>query len=443
MNSSLFCALPLPLSQPLLFSRLAALGVLHCDPQGQLVERVLHLSRSTPHTILSPAYLFKQNIDPNNLVHGMTGLKFYQACCKSLTPQNSNDVLVTFSMRHLMVLNSLALQNLQLPAALRTFNRAVDLKTALATCHYFGEHQIPLVRSLDKIAAFMQFPGKMDNQLQRLDAMLFIYSKLMQTEPKIMLFMLRSKQEMVDSILKSSHPYFIHINEQGQLCMLKLLAMSPDHVYIKALCATGGKVELQAINLDLMPLIAPLSILTPERQERLKFNVNEYIKRLENLDLNDLISDNDSAQAVNTKQRAYHSKSPAVHLAESADAVSNLLEWNNLDRNFYDRILFQLPSQRLKMLQRPLGTPLTQAEFEASFKADKDWRRLTVYYQYENFPELRNAELEALYRKIVNEHMRARAPLIVQECALLRNNIASFNQPQLEFLNRLFNYFLM
>lgn len=439
MNSSLFCVLPLPLSQPLLFARLAGLGVLHIDPQGQQVERTLHLSKVAPHTLLSPVYLFKQNIDPYKLEHGLTGLKFYQACRKSLTVQSSDDILVTFAMRHMMILNSLALQNMQIPNVLRSFNRGVDLKTALATCSFFGEKQIPLLKNLDEAAAFLKYPYKLDNQLSRLDALMFVYSYLMEHEPKIMAFLLRSKQEVVNSLLNAQHPYFVHINDQGKLCVMKFLCMSPDQVYVKALASYGSNLEAVVLNLDLMPLIAPLAILTPERQQKMKLSLDEHLQRLEQANLNDLLPN--SMTSLHSQKQNYRSLPTDEQLVENSNATGQMYAWQDIDRNFYDRQLFAMTQAQLQILQRQVGTPLSDDEFQASFNADKTWLRLAFYYQYENFPQLRTSRMDELYRIIVNEQIRSRTKQIIQESQMLLNNQASFTQEQLTRLQNLLKYF--
>lgn len=378
----------------------------------------MHLSKTAPHTRLSPAYLFQQSIDPNNLEKGLNGLKFYQQCRQSLTPHGLNDILVTFAMRHLTVLNGLALQNLESFNVLRPFNHAIDLKTAIATCHYFGEQQIPFVRNLKQAATLFKFSGNINNHLERLDALQHIYTSLMQREPKIMSFLLKSKSQLSTSITSSQSPYFVHIDEKGRLCLLKCLVTSPDGVYIKSLCAHAGSVELVVLNLEMMPLIAPLSILTKERQERLHFDVQEYIQRLEQVNLQDFASDKDT---------------------NNVEAIG---QWQDKDRFFYERFLYQLTTaNELNVFNRSAFTPLTEEEIKLIPSLSPELKRMMVFYQFENFPEQRTSELEALYTKFVTEQTRMREPVIMQECTLLRDNMADYSEQELASLKRVFEYF--
>ena len=62
------------------------------------------------HALISPAYLLRQGIDPNNLQHGMTALNFMRELEQVLAPK-PQDILVTFAARHLSVYNAMALQN--------------------------------------------------------------------------------------------------------------------------------------------------------------------------------------------------------------------------------------------------------------------------------------------------------------------------------------------
>lgn len=442
-------------------TRLAALATLQVNPQGNVVERKLLLSKSAPHTRLSPAYLFQQNIDPNNLEKGLTGLKFYEQCCQSLTPKTPDDILVAFAMRHMGVLNAMALQNLSFNNLLRPFQRAVDLKTAIATCHYFGEHKIPVVKNLKQAANVFNFKGNISNHLERVDALGHIYNCLMQQEPKIMSFLLRPKTQLTESVLNPANTHFVHINDKGQLCLLKRLVTSPDGVYLKALCAQAGNVDLVVINLEMMPLLAPLGILTPERQERLHFDLNEHIQRLEQVDLHDFLTTeaedkpakarkaDKSAKAKDAETAAKAAKADDAPSETGADgtpdapnAEQNIIKWLETDRFYYERFTSQLPNKEMQLFYRQPGTPLSASELEMLPTVTPDLKRLMVCYQYENFPDQRTPELEDLYTKLVTEQKRMREGVIHQECTMLRDNIAGYNEQELKNLNRLFEFFM-
>lgn len=445
MTSQVFYASPIPLSQPAVTTRLAALAVASLDTSGQLIAPKLIHSKCAPHTILSPTYLFKQAVNPENLQHGLTGLKFYEECTQALTPSSTDDILVAFSMRHMTVLNALALQNLSTTNILTKFHRVLDLKVAFATCAYFGEASVPLVKNLAAAARSFQYPEEINKKLNYPSIMNFLYQTLLERAPKIMSYLLRPKEQLMQTIMQPQHEYMVYIDDNNRLCLIRRLSISPDQRYLKALCLhQAAGIDMQVINLDLAPLLAPLGILTPERQHKLQFDLNENLQRLSSVDLNDFTQEQSQSSALREQQQRYLKQMPTEQDTERQNVNAAVTNWSDCERAFYERFIYQLPAPAQAIFQRPFGTPLTQEELGQVYDSETlpgELSRLMLFYQYENFPKLRTPELSARYRAVLDQQTLMREPLLINECTLLRNNMASFTSGQMDFLNHLLEFF--
>ena len=237
-NRQLFYVLPLPLSQPGLQARLAGINIMRLSegrtasaPEG---KESLYC-RPASHSLLAPTYLWQQHINPHNLRRGLNASDFVAKVSTALTPTSSQDILISFALRHLSVYNAMALQNFYPADIFQRFNQVIDLKVALLTCNYFGKVKTPRSKNLNAAAKSLGFTGNLDKQSERLDALYYIYNYLNHHDPKIMAFLHAPRAARLEMALK--RPYLITIDDnKGKINLLKVLTVSSDRRLIKALC---------------------------------------------------------------------------------------------------------------------------------------------------------------------------------------------------------------
>lgn len=440
--SQVFYAYPLPLSQPAVTTRLAALAVSNIEINGQLNPPQLIHSKCAPHTILSPAYLFKQSITPQNLQYGFTGLKFYNACLQALTPISPDNTLVAFSMRYMTVLNALALQNLTVNNIFSKFNRLLDLRVAIAACAYFGEPPIPLFKNLPSAAKALQYPDEANKKIEYPNILNFIYQKLLASYPKIMNYLLRPRAQLVQTITNPQQAYFVYIDEDNRLCLLRRLSVTQDGRYLKALCLHQSKgIDMKVINLDLAPLIAPLGILTPERQLKLNFDLNQNLHSLAEVNLADFTKEQSQNEALRDKQEKYLQQEATERDLELQNVNSSFINCDTCELAFYDRFVGQLTDEARAIFKHPFGTPLSADELKKIDSLPSELGRLMLFYQYENFPDRCPSDLRARYRTVLDRQTLMREPIIIQECTMLRDTLVSLSLPQANFLSSLLEFF--
>lgn len=381
------------------------------DLQYATVKKLL-LCKIPLHSIVSPAYLFRQNIDPFNLKHGLNSLEFVSEAYEDLTPSSQDDILLTFAFRHLSVLNAMAVQNFYNPDFFKRFNYMIDLKVALSTCAYFGNTRLKRVTNLNQVAKDLGFKGDLCNQLMRCEALYFIYNYLLQHDPKIMAFLSMPREKRLN-LDQSSHYVYL---EDNKLYVIRIMAKSSDGRIIKALKCNGSELALVTINLDYAPLIAPLGILTPERQKEHRFDVTKALKRLQEANLFELVSD-----------------------GQEVDKVSVI---NDCDLPFYDQFFKQLDAQQLLVYDRLMQHDIRQ-EFNLSSIAhgNSKFNTLLMCYFNENFPGACFDAERRQYANYCNEHIRRRANNVIQECQILFENIKEQDTEGLALLKRISSYF--
>lgn len=296
ISNSIFFALPIPLSNPSLQSRLAAISVLKVDQEyqapnqpikEQIQAKELMLCKLAPHAQVSLPYLFSQQIDPSNLYQGQNALSFLTKVDQLLTKQSDNDCLICYSMRHILSLNAMFIQNFFKINILNRFQRILDLKTALATSTLFGNIKINNYQSLNKAALELGINLDPKNHLSRVQAMYQMYNLLWQYDYKIMTFLTAPNSKRLE--LCQTHPFLITIDDKNHLNVIKVLSVDPEQMVAKVIKNDGHEISLAVINLELSPLIAPTSILTAQRQQELNFFLEEQINKLQNTNFLDLI----------------------------------------------------------------------------------------------------------------------------------------------------------
>ena len=411
MSRNLFYVLPLPLSAPSIKARLAGLSILRI-PDGVSLEyatvKKLLLSKIPLHSIVSPVYLFKQHIDPFNLKHGMSSLEFVSECSNQLTRTSDQDILISFAFRHMSVLNAMAIQNFYYDDFFERFNYVIDLKVALNTCAYFGNTRLKQITNLNQVAKDLGFKGDLSNQLNRTEALHFIYQHLLAQDPKIMAFLTKPRDKRLSLVVNNC---YVYLEDKG-LYVVKVLDVSADGRIVKVIKANSSEMVLDTINLDFAPLVAPLTILTKERQVEHKFDLNEVLKRLNEAKLNEL--------------------------SNKAD------DWEIGERDlpFYKSFFKHLNAQEQQVFERLSRHDLrTETNISSIANNSTKFSAFVMCYINENFPGACFDAERKNYLDYCNEQLKRRSSSVVQECQMLFDNINDKDTQSLALLKRISSYF--
>lgn len=407
---TIFYALPLPLSNPSINARLAGLALMSIGDGVSLDApnfKRLITCKLADHALISPAYLLRQGIDPNNLQHGMTALNFMRELEQVLAPQ-PQDILVTFAARHLSVYNAMAQQNFFEPNLFARFSILVDLKVALDTCYYFGSTRVKSRKSLPEAVRALGYSGGVDNKLERLDALYFLYNYLNSHDQKIMAFIHSSLSKRIELVRKA--PFLVYIDEaQGQLHLIKVLSQSADGRLVKALVTDGAQDSVQVINLDLAPLIAPTGILTQERQAELKFDLAALKARLNQVEVSELTATADITPA---------------------------------ELPFYDAFRQSLSLQEQAQWARLKSHDVRQeANLTALCNPETKLGQITMCYLNENFPKALMAGERSTYARYCRRLAEARSRALLQELQYLADQLPEGDTKQGELLMRIASFF--
>ena len=411
VSRNLFYVLPLPLSAPSIKARLAGLSILRI-PDGVSLEyatvKKLLLSKIPLHSIVSPVYLFKQHIDPFNLKHGMSSLEFVSECSNQLTRTSDQDILISFAFRHMSVLNAMAIQNFYYDDFFERFNYVIDLKVALNTCAYFGNTRLKQITNLNQVAKDLGFKGDLSNQLNRTEALHFIYQHLLAQDPKIMAFLTKPRDKRLGLVVNNC---YVYLEDKG-LYVVKVLDVSADGRIVKVIKANSSEMVLDTINLDFAPLVAPLTILTKERQVEHKFDLNEVLKRLNEAKLTDL--------------------------SNKAD------DWviGERDLPFYKSFFKHLNAQEQQVFERLSRHDLrTETNISSIANNSNKFSAFVMCYINENFPGACFDAERKNYLDYCNEQLKRRSSSVVQECQMLFDNINDKDTQSLALLKRISSYF--
>ncbi|MCK0515106.1 hypothetical protein MXE38_09680 [Anaerobiospirillum sp. NML120448] len=411
MSRNLFYVLPLPLSAPSIKARLAGLSILRI-PDGVSLEyatvKKLLLSKIPLHSIVSPVYLFKQHIDPFNLKHGMSSLEFVSECSNQLTRTSDQDILISFAFRHMSVLNAMAIQNFYYDDFFERFNYVIDLKVALNTCAYFGNTRLKQITNLNQVAKDLGFKGDLSNQLNRTEALHFIYQHLLAQDPKIMAFLTKPRDKRLGLVVNNC---YVYLDDKG-LYVVKVIDVSADGRIVKVIKANSSEMVLDTINLDFAPLVAPLTILTKERQVEHKFDLNEVLKRLNEAKLNEL--------------------------SNKAD------DWviGERDLPFYKSFFKHLNAQEQQVFERLSRHDLrTETNISSIANNSTKFSAFVMCYINENFPGACFDAERKNYLDYCNEQLKRRSSSVVQECQMLFDNINDKDTQSLALLKRISSYF--
>ena len=407
---TIFYALPLPLSNPSINARLAGLALMSIGDGLSLDApnfKRLITCKLADHALISPSYLLRQGIDPNNLQHGLTALNFMRELEQVLAPK-PQDILVTFAARHLSVYNAMALQNFFEPNLFARFPILVDLKVALDTCYYFGTTRVKTRKSLPEAVRALGYSGGVDNKLERLDALYFLYNYLNRHDPKIMSFIHSSLSKRIELVRKA--PFLVYIDEaQGQLHLIKVLSQSEDGRLVKAVVTDGAQDSVQVINLDLAPLIAPTGILTQERQVELKFDLAALKARLDQVEVSELTA----TTAITPEELP-----------------------------FYDAFRQSLSGEEQAQFERLMSHDVRQeSNLTALCNPETKLGQITMCYLNENFPKALMAGERSTYARYCRRLAESRSRALLQELRYLVDQLPEDDSKQGELLMRITSFF--
>lgn len=407
---TIFYALPLPLSNPSINARLAGLALMSIGDGLSLDApnfKRLITCKLADHALISPSYLLRQGIDPNNLQHGLTALNFMRELEQVLAPK-PQDILVTFAARHLSVYNAMALQNFFEPNLFARFPILVDLKVALDTCYYFGTTRVKTRKSLPEAVHALGYSGGVDNKLERLDALYFLYNYLNRHDPKIMAFIHSSLSKRIELVRKA--PFLVYIDEaQGQLHLIKVLSQSADGRLVKAVVTDGAQDSVQVINLDLAPLIAPTGILTQERQVELKFDLAALKARLDQVEVSELTA----TTAITPEELP-----------------------------FYDAFRQSLSGEEQAQFERLMSHDVRQeSNLTALCNPETKLGQITMCYLNENFPKALMAGERSTYARYCRRLAESRSRALLQELRYLVDQLPEDDSKQGELLMRITSFF--
>ena len=407
---TIFYALPLPLSNPSINARLAGLALMSIGDGLSLDApnfKRLITCKLADHALISPSYLLRQGIDPNNLQHGLTALNFMRELEQVLAPK-PQDILVTFAARHLSVYNAMALQNFFEPNLFARFPILVDLKVALDTCYYFGTTRVKTRKSLPEAVRALGYSGGVDNKLERLDALYFLYNYLNRHDPKIMAFIHSSLSKRIELVRKA--PFLVYIDEaQGQLHLIKVLSQSSDGRLVKAVVTDGAQDSVQVINLDLAPLIAPTGILTQERQVELKFDLAALKARLDQVEVSELTA----TTAITPEELP-----------------------------FYDAFRQSLSGEEQAQFERLMSHDVRQeSNLTALCNPETKLGQITMCYLNENFPKALMAGERSTYARYCRRLAESRSRALLQELRYLVDQLPEDDSKQGELLMRITSFF--
>nr|WP_281503193.1 hypothetical protein [Anaerobiospirillum sp. NML120448] len=204
---------------------------------------------------------------------------------------------------------------------------------------------------------------------------------------------------------------YVYLDDKG-LYVVKVIDVSADGRIVKVIKANSSEMVLDTINLDFAPLVAPLTILTKERQVEHKFDLNEVLKRLNEAKLNEL--------------------------SNKAD------DWviGERDLPFYKSFFKHLNAQEQQVFERLSRHDLrTETNISSIANNSTKFSAFVMCYINENFPGACFDAERKNYLDYCNEQLKRRSSSVVQECQMLFDNINDKDTQSLALLKRISSYF--
>ena len=273
--------LPLPLTAPGKNARLYGVVLCRTDANLNPLSEYEILRCKLPYNALpSPAYLYTLDLNVDLLRDGICESKFIN-CLKSHF-DNKNLTVVTFSARHLQALNAISLRCFLVPDILQKPKSVFDVKTALNVASIFGTQSFTAQSDLIANAKILELyeNEKANDHIARLKLLIKLFKKLITDNYKIAAYLLRPTADKINFIRKSiSTRDCLALLDNTEIKIIKPIKLQNTLLYALT-CNNEEELKYEAIDLDLMYMIAPLSILTPDRLQKLHFNLSNTLSIL-------------------------------------------------------------------------------------------------------------------------------------------------------------------
>lgn len=295
LSEQFLFVLPLPLNKEGVNARLAGAYILRTDAYFNKISDIEFIPCAlASHIIPSPAFLFTQGLDPHILVNGYTEEDFINKLKDQFKANNTN--VITFSINHMQALNAAAFRLFDKESVLNKAHCILDLKQALKIATNFSDIK-DLSKKNDLItkAKYFGFTEDIDKSdyFKKIEALVYLFKFLYKQNPKLVLFLLKKKQEKMQLINDAiaNHKNLCYQTKEGKLLLIKPLLLKDDVVLAIAI---DNKGSLQKIFIDLLDfeLISPVNLITPKRAIDLDFAVDALQNTLNNLNVDDFIKNN-------------------------------------------------------------------------------------------------------------------------------------------------------
>lgn len=443
VGRNLYYALALPLGKMSLHARLAGMSLakLSLDDKGMptdnAMSKKLLMCALPAHAQLSPSFLLRQHIDPFNLKHGLNSLNFVQAVSTELQEHGESDILISFALHHCSLFNAMAVQNFSNFALLKSFNYVLDLKVALQTCALFGNTRLKRITNLNQVAKDLGYSKDLTNQINRVEALHYVYQYLLSHDPKIMAFLTLSRQQRLNL---TKGPYFVHLDDQG-LGIIKLLAQSPEGHLLKALKCNGKELTVITINLDLAPLVAPLGILTAERQQTLHFDVASIIARLDSVKFSDLLSCKDLERLI-AEVSTEDSVDDDASLGLEERCYAHLCAFSEQDMSVDERFVSELSDKERQVWESLASHEAPNQDYATLVEqTSPKFASMVLCYLNENFASQCFAPEHERYVQYCRALQERCVPIYLKECQMLYQSLPESDVKGMALLGRIASYY--
>ena len=264
--------LPLPLSAPGLRARLGGMAVSRTDaalnPAG---ENTLLRIKRPPYVLPNPIYLFKQGILPQLFEHGLTEYEFLAELESLTAPEHV--LPVCFGFKYLYYTDALSLRCFKLPQLFKQRD-LLDLKVVLQAARLFGTlHQLKAAdcASLNGAEKALQLHVNGSKLADRAKGLALLLTALKRSDNAILSFCLKGRAERERRLAQSLQDGRTLIACDGsQFYLLRTLEFTAGASTAKVLrCSPDLSLDVTYLQLCEPQLIAPASILTKERRQRL------------------------------------------------------------------------------------------------------------------------------------------------------------------------------
>ena len=394
--------LPLPLTAPGKNARLYGVALCRTDANLNPLSEYEILKCKLPYNALpSPAYLYSLDLNVNLLRDGICESKFIN--CLNSHFDNKNLTIVTFSARHLQALNAISLRCFLSPNILQKPKSVFDVKTALNVASIFGVQSFTAQSDLIANAKIFNLyeNEKANDHIARLKLLIKLFKKIITDNYKIASFLLRPTYDKLNFIKKSiSSKDCLVLLDNSAIKIIKPIKLHNTVLYALT-CNSEEELKYEAIDLDLMYMIAPLGILTPDRVQKLQLNLSHILSLLNNAPQN---------LALNTETIPYKEKF--------------FMSLNAADLSFYDSIGKKDPRSLYPNME-------TDSQVLSNH---------LFLYRCENFQgTLTNQELNKYYDYCVKK-MHKDLPVFLKEAKMLANNLEENDEEGLKQIRSIIKF---